>query len=273
MRPAMQIPLRTLSSVDAYIRNREWNDVRLPACPMHPSGGCSFARHGSYERLSPSGLRIARWYCPEGHRTFSLIPDFVASRMPGLLDSIEESIVTACSAKSQEAAADTLRGPDVTLPSAVRWLRRRISSVRASLDAVRRKVPEAFIGALEKDFSGISFDAGSVLLGLRRSLSPQILSAIPAPLGFERKSSWRGCRVSDHQHRVGTDGQIAPFYSAMADRLPAPCDSPLIKPPQSRPPQRTSTVSGVPTVACKRALPRSISSGSGGFAPIWYDTS
>src|SRR5271157_6006967 len=217
LRPAMQIPLRTLSSVDAYIRNREWNDVRLPACPMHPSGGCSFARHGSYERLSPSGLRIARWYCPEGHRTFSLIPDFVASRMPGLLDSIEESIVTAC--------------------------------------------------------SGISFDAGSVLVRLRRSLSPQILSAIPAPLGFERKSSWRGCRVSDHQHRVGTDGQIAPFYSAMADRLPAPCDSPLIKPPQSRPPQRTSNVSGVPTVACKRALPRSISSGSGGFASIWYDTS
>jgi hypothetical protein len=86
----MQIPLRTLSNVDAYIRNREWNDVRLPACPMHPTGGCSFARHGSYERLSLSGLRIARWYCPEGHRTFSLIPDFVASRMPGLLDSIEE---------------------------------------------------------------------------------------------------------------------------------------------------------------------------------------
>jgi hypothetical protein len=68
----MQIPLRTLSNVDAYIRNREWNDVRLPACPMHPTGGCSFARHGSYERLSLSGLRIARWYCPEGHRTFSL---------------------------------------------------------------------------------------------------------------------------------------------------------------------------------------------------------
>ena len=111
----MQIPLRTSSSVDAYIRNREWRDVRLPACPMHPSGGCSFARHGSYERSSPSGLRIARWYCPEGQRTFSLIPDFLASRLPGLLHSIEESIVTACAAKSREAAADLLRGPDACL--------------------------------------------------------------------------------------------------------------------------------------------------------------
>jgi hypothetical protein len=266
----MQIPLRTSSSVDAYIRNREWRDVRLPACPMHPSGGCSFARHGSYERSSPSGLRIARWYCPEGQRTFSLIPDFLASRLPGLLHSIEESIVTACAAKSREAAADLLRGPDVTLPSAVRWLRRRIGSVRASLDAVRRKVPGAFIGALEKDFSGISFDAGSVLLGLRRSLSPQILSAIPAPLGFERTSPWRGCRVGDHQHRVGTDGQTAQPY---VDRIPAPCESPSIKPPQSRPPPRTSSVSGVPTVACKRARPRSTFSGSGCFAPIWCDTS
>ena len=269
----MQIPLRTLSSVDAYIRNREWNDVRLSVCPMHPTGGCSFARHGSYERLSPSGLRIARWYCPEGHRTFSLIPDFVASRMPGLLDSIEESIVTACSAKSREAAADVLRGPDVTLPSAVRWLRRRIGSVRASLDAVRREVPDAFIGPLENDFSGISFDAGSVLLGLRRSLSPQILSAIPAPLGFERTSPCRGCRAGDHQHRVGTDGQIAPSYNAVVDRIPAPCESPSIKPPQSRPPPRTSSVSGVPTVACKRARPRSTFSGSGCFAPTWCDTS
>ena len=251
----MQIPLRTLSSVDDYIRNREWNDVRLSACPMHPSGGCSFARHGSYERLLPARLRVARWYCPEGHRTFSLIPDFLACRMPGLLFWIEESIITACSAKSREAAADILRGPDVTLPSAVRWLRRRINSVRASLDAVRQSVP---------DISRISFDAGSVLIGLRRSLSPQILSEIPAPLGFKRASPRRGCR--DHQHSVGADGQIPPSYST------APCKSPSIKLFQFPPPPRVSSVSGVPIVASKRARSRFTYSGSDGFEPIWYNT-
>jgi hypothetical protein len=30
-------------------------------------------------------VRIARWYCPEGHRTFSLLPDFLAAKLPGSL--------------------------------------------------------------------------------------------------------------------------------------------------------------------------------------------
>src|SRR6266436_2886944 len=122
---ALQIPLRALSSVETYIANQEWHDARLPRCPLHPSGGCSFARHGSYARVRPRGLRIARWYCPEGHRTFSLLPDFLAARMPGLLASIEDAVAAALSAKSMEAAADALRGLDITLPSAMRWLRRQ----------------------------------------------------------------------------------------------------------------------------------------------------
>ena len=88
--------------------------------PLHPLGGCSFARHGSYARATPRGQRIARWYCPEGRRTSSLLPDFLAARLPGLLASIEHSITVAWSAKSMEAAADALRGPDVSLPGAVR---------------------------------------------------------------------------------------------------------------------------------------------------------
>ena len=101
----MQIPLRTLSSVDAYVGNREWRDARLSGCPLHPSGGCSFARHGSYARVTPRGLRIARWYCPEGHQTFSLLPDFLAVGLSGLLAAIDDSITVAASAKSMEAAA------------------------------------------------------------------------------------------------------------------------------------------------------------------------
>src|SRR5205085_9843106 len=118
----------------AVTKNREWRDAQLLSCPLHPSGGCSFARHGTYERLTPQGLRIARWYCPEGHRTFSLLPDFLAARFPGLLATIEASISVA-SSKSMEAAADALRGPDVSLPGAVRWLRRRIRAVQAGLEA------------------------------------------------------------------------------------------------------------------------------------------
>src|SRR6516225_9344398 len=147
-RGPVQLPLRTLSSVEAYIRNREWRGARLSVCPLHPSGGCSFARHGSYARTTPSGLRIARWYCPEGRRTFSMLPDFLAARLPGLLASIEDSVAVASSAKSIEAAADTLRGPDVSLPGAVRWLRRRIRAVRTALAHV---MTQAVIGVLARD--------------------------------------------------------------------------------------------------------------------------
>lgn len=136
------------------------------------SGNCSLVRHGSYARRTSPGLRIARWYCPEGRRTFSLLPDFLAARLPGQLSSIENVMIVASSAKSIEAAADALRGPEVTLPAAVCWLRRRIRAVRTALGCVA-SAPEIDLGE------------GGVLLGLRRSLSLQILKSIPAPLGFQ----------------------------------------------------------------------------------------
>ena len=67
----MQISLHTASSAETYVTNHEWRIAKLPKCPLHPKGGCSFARHGSYPRVIPRGLRIARWYCPEGHRTLT----------------------------------------------------------------------------------------------------------------------------------------------------------------------------------------------------------
>jgi hypothetical protein len=181
----LQIPLRTRSTAEAYIAKREWRDARLPNCPLHPSGGCSFARHGTYERVTPQGLRIARWYCPEGHQTFSMVPDFVAAKLPGLLVEIDDSVAAAASFKSIEAAADAARGFDVSLPSAVRWLRRRIRAVREALDAVKCVVQKLPAGILATNLLRlIDCDQGHVLLRLRSSLSPHILSLIPPPLGF-----------------------------------------------------------------------------------------
>jgi transposase-like protein len=168
----LQIALRTQSSAEAYITNREWRDARLFACPLHADGNCSFARHGSYSRVTPQGLRIARWYCPEGHRTFSLLPDFLAARLPGLLSSIEAAVDTAKSARSLESAADVLRGFEVTLPSAVRWLRRRVRAVKAAIDAVPLSTLQTATSALASS-PATRIDAGcGVLLELRRALPP-----------------------------------------------------------------------------------------------------
>jgi hypothetical protein len=236
----LQIPLRTQSSVEEYITNQEWRDVRLLACPLHPSGGCSFARHGSYKRVTPQGLRIARWYCPQGHRTFSLLPDFLAARLPGLLASIEDTVAAVFSAKSMEAAADALRGLDVTLPSALRWLHRRVRAVQAVLDAVSRVVPHTPIIALARSsMSQIDLGQGHVLLGLRRSLSPRLLNSLPAPLGFQ-PSQPAGRSRRSHQHDKGPDGRSAahrvpgdgsaPFGSCEMWKNQRSPSSPLMKP-------------------------------------------
>ena len=63
--------------------------------------------------MTPQALRIARWCCPEGHQTFSMVPDFVAAKLPGLLVEIDDIVAAASSFKSIEAAADAARGFDV----------------------------------------------------------------------------------------------------------------------------------------------------------------
>ena len=255
----MQIPLRTLSSAEAYVRNQEWRDARLSSCPSHPLGGCSFARHGSYTRVTPQGLRIARWYCPEGRQTFSLLPDFVAARLPGLLASIDDSITVASSAKSMEVAADALRGPDISLPGAVRWLRRRIRAVRTALAHV---APE------------IDLNKGCVLLGLRRSLSPQILNRISAPLGFKLASDIGEPRDGNGQHEMGPDRQAAGQYGPVVYGNQARWN---IRPnnllQQPHPPPKICSGSGELIAACKTAAPAFTCNGSSASAPIARDTS
>lgn len=152
-----------LSSTD-YVTGEGWRLARLARCPLHPRGGCGFARHGSYARVSPAGTRIARWYCPTGHCTFSLLPDHLAARFPGTLSEIEHVVATVEQAKSLEAAADRLRSDDITLPSAVRWVRRRVAAVRSLLTIVVGLFPQWVAGLHAGNHRG------TFALGVRRSI-------------------------------------------------------------------------------------------------------
>jgi hypothetical protein len=242
----LQIPLRTASTIEAYIANEEWRSARLSHCPLHSDGSCSLSRHGSYERLTTPGVRIARWYCPEGRRTFSLLPDFLAARLPGLLASIENTVILAGSARSLECAADVLRGLDICLPSAVRWLRRRVSAVRASLAAVAAIAPRRMSSFMAEAVS--RSDAVSVLLRLRTELTSEILDGIPAPLGFQRSAHRRDRgRSPDNQHDVGPDLGCEARYTGTAQVIRSSCTPtrPTLQ-PLSRPPPMTSVESGVP---------------------------
>jgi hypothetical protein len=245
----MQIPLHTASSAEDYVAKQEWRDVRLECCPLHPLGGCAFARHGSYARVVPNAMRIARWYCPQGHQTFSLLPDFLAARMPGLLSAVEQAVATAEASRGLEVAADQLRSDAVTLPSAMRWLRRRVRAVYQALKPACGLIPELpksdrpSVLALR-----VHLGVDQVLLWLRRTLAANALVTISAPLGLRAYRSVANVRCDAGQHEVGPDGVMGARYVGANTKPEPPCDtSPRdrTKPKRYRRRQRSSAP-GVP---------------------------
>ena len=68
------------------------------------------------------------------HTTFSLLPDCLAAKLPGSLEELEQVLSAVEEAPSLEAAADKLR-PDILLPGALRWVRRRLTLAQVALGA------------------------------------------------------------------------------------------------------------------------------------------
>ena len=188
-----------------YVTREAWREARLSHCPLHPRGGCRFAGHGTYERKRPAGTLIARWYCPQGHCTFSLLPDHLAAGFPGTLSEIERVVATVEQASSLETAADTLRSDPVTLTSAVRWVRRRVAPVRALLTIVVGLLPQSLLGcAPTMTAVRERWACPQVLMTLREQASAH-LQALARPLGFCHPSYAGGKHPSTFQQRMGPD--------------------------------------------------------------------
>ncbi len=201
----MQLRFLTGHTSEEYVSRRAWRDASLRRCPHHPFGGCSFARHGTYERKTPPGTHVARWYCPESHTTFSLLPDCLAARLPGSLKDLEEAVAVAEQAPSLEAAANAVRRDHIALPGALRWLRRRIQLVQRCLQLVIGLVPEQFAGCtthIDSFRTRVGHDA--VLMALRELVAPQ-LQVLPSPLGFSARLAHRGDPSLPRQQQLGPD--------------------------------------------------------------------
>jgi hypothetical protein len=177
----------------------------LTQCPLHPRGGCGFASHGTYARKTPAGTRIARWYCREGHCTFSLLPDHLAARLPGTLAEIEQAALAAESAPSLEVCADALRPEPIGLPGALRWLRRRIDYVRAVLPTVVALLPQQLQGCAPT-IAGVRRHLGvdQALQRLRPMLAAH-LGALAAPLGLHPRAVRGERRAGGFQQPMGPD--------------------------------------------------------------------
>ena len=203
--PSRPVQLRHGCSLagEAYVARRAWREARLAVCPRHPRGGCGLVRHGTYPRTTPVGMRIARYYCPTAHETFSLLPDCLASHFPGELDPIEQVVATVEAARRVEAAADTLR-PEITLASAVRWIRRRLIPVRLALLTVVTLLPDGFTGDAQLAAVRCALATTSALTTLRADAALP-LAGLPTPLGFQPHRSRRDAAACAAPHGMGAD--------------------------------------------------------------------
>jgi hypothetical protein len=148
-------------------------------------------------------MRVARWYCPDAHETFSLLPDCLAARLVGSLDEVEQVVAKVESATSIEAAASALR-PDIELPGAVRWVRRRLRGIRTGLLTLLTLMParmgtRAELGAVRAELS-----TERALVALRE-IGAAHLSRLVYPLGFRAPRSERAQGEERIQHKTGPD--------------------------------------------------------------------
>ena len=140
--------------------------------------------------------------------TISLLPDFLASRLTGTLAEVEQVVESAEGAESREAAVDVVRPAEaadaVTLPSALRWLRRRLVAVHAALVAAVTLVPSLSgcaptLGAVRERL-GVS----EALVALR-SVAATHLVAMSAPVGFRARGRGRRVTPEPTPHETGPD--------------------------------------------------------------------
>lgn len=191
---------------EGYVTGEGWTAARLSSCP-----GCEgpVRSHGTYRRKCPRPAKVARFYCAACGLTISLLPDFYASRTPGLLEDIEDAVAAAESAASVEQAAERVRPAEaeeaITLTSAVRWVRRRITWARSLLTTAMGLMPERFEGCAPTVASFRErLGTTRVLVALREICAPY-LGALAAPLGLVPHPTRRGRRRRGLQQSAGPD--------------------------------------------------------------------
>ena len=146
---------------------------------------------------------MARWYCRDAHETFSLLPDCLAARLVGSLDEVEQVVVEVEGSASVEAAASALR-PDIELPGAVRWVRRRLKGVRTGLLALLTLMPARLGTKVDLRAVRAELSTERALVALRE-IGAAHLSRLVRPLGFRPPRSERAPGEERVQHKTGPD--------------------------------------------------------------------
>ena len=177
---------------ERHVTQRAWEGAILNSCPFHPEGGCGLEKLGTYARVAPEGMRVARWWCPKKRASISLLPSFLAARLSGTLAAVED-VVALVEAKGVAAAVDEVHPPDaddfVGLACALKSIRRRVSAVRAALLAIATLLPERFAGVLPTLAAFREALGVPRVLALLRDIAERHLGALPVPLGFGTRAA------------------------------------------------------------------------------------
>lgn len=190
---------------EEYVKQEGWKSASLEQCPLHAGGGCGFSRHTAYERVKPAGMWIARWYCAEGHTTFSLLPDCLASRLSSSLAAVEE-VARAVEERtsSVEVVAQKLR-PEIGLQGALRWVRRRVAAARVALSALKGLRPD-LLGSVVPTLAAVGVAlAVDALLPAVRELAGAQVSSVPPYVGFGPRAERRDRSRRLRQQGTGAD--------------------------------------------------------------------
>jgi hypothetical protein len=136
---------------------------------------------------------------------------------------MEQVVAAAEEAPSVEAAAEKLQPKTADLPSAVRWVRRRVRGVHAALGCLVGLMPALFAGCEPsvhafREALGVAW----VLPVLREKAEPY-LAQLPPPLGFGPQPMRRLLRPGAGQHYSGPDPPAQARYSC---RQPGGMDRP-----------------------------------------------
>jgi hypothetical protein len=189
----VQVLWKEITAADRYVADRAWQQAILCACPLHPQAQCGLRKLGTYGRVRPAGLRVARFWCPLARVSISLLPAFLAARMPGTLDEVEAVVLAVERAGSVAAAVEVVHPADATpaigAVCAARSIRRRLRAVRAALLAVVSLYADRLAG-LAPTITALRHALGTdrVLVAVR-SIAAGHLDALPAPLGLRARVS------------------------------------------------------------------------------------
>jgi hypothetical protein len=150
-------------------------------------------------------MEIARWYCKQGHTTFSLLPDCLAAKLSSTLAAVE-TVVDAVEQResSIEAAAEKLR-PDIGVQGAVRWVRRRVVAVSLAMVVLKGLVPDVLsgVGATQGEVrAALKVDA---VLAAARELAGTQVAHLPPYVGFGARRRVVKTEKRHGQHQGGAD--------------------------------------------------------------------